>query len=214
MNTRFAIVAALLLSAAVAIGRTSEIEVVPPRSSFATFPTQISAWSGQPSEPFAPDVMKQLAVDDYVNRVYLSSTRPSLGLYIGYYRTQRQGDTMHSPLNCLPGAGWQPVSKTYRAIDVAPGRTIEVNDLVIQKDLDRQVVIYWYQSHGRVVASEYLGRAYMALDAVRLNRTDGAMVRVVVPIDDRAANGEQNATRAALDFSRAMFPSLSRYLPE
>ncbi|HEY3886404.1 MAG TPA: EpsI family protein, partial [Vicinamibacterales bacterium] len=198
MNRRLLIVAVVLLSAGVAIGRASKHETVPLRADFSTFPLQIGSWIGQPAPPFSDEVMKQLAVDDYINRSYVSSTRPLLGLYIGYYRSQRQGDTMHSPLNCLPGAGWQPVSRTYATIDVAPGRTITVNDLVIQKDLDRQVVMYWYQSHGRVVASEYLGRAYMALDAVQLNRTDGAMVRVIVPVDDRAADGVQTATRAAV----------------
>lgn len=214
MNRRFLIVAIILLSAGVAIGRASKTEVVPPRANFSTFPLQIGSWTGQPAPAFSDDVMKQLAVDDYVNRFYVSTTQPLVGLYIGYYRSQRQGDTMHSPLNCLPGAGWLPVSKTYRPIEVAQGRTITVNDLVIQKDLDRQVVLYWYQSHGRVVASEYLGRAYMALDAVRLNRTDGAMVRVIVPVDDRSPDGLQAASRAAVEFSRTMFPQLSRYLPE
>lgn len=214
MSRRFLTVAVILFSASVAIGRASKTEVVPLRANFSTFPVEIGSWTGHTAPAFADDVLKQLAVDDYVNRYYVSATRPLLGLYIGYYRSQRQGDTMHSPLNCLPGAGWLPVSKGYATIDVAPGRTITVNDLVIQKDLDRQVVLYWYQSHGRVVASEYVGRAYMALDAVRLNRTDGAMVRVIVPIDDRAPDGDQTATRAAIDFSRAMFPQLSRYLPE
>ena len=214
MNRRFFIIALILLSAAVAIGRASKTEVVPPRTNFSTFPLQIGSWTGETAPAFSADVMKQLAVDDYVNRLYLSATQPPVGLYIGYYRSQRQGDTMHSPLNCLPGAGWQPVSRTYTNLDVAPGRTIRVNDLVVQKDLDRQVVMYWYQSHGRVVASEYVGRAYMALDAVRLNRTDGAMVRVIVPVDDRASDGVATATRTAVDFSRKMFPSLASYLPE
>ena len=214
MNRRFFIVAVMLLSAAVGVGRASRTEIVPPRANFSTFPLQIGDWTGQPAPPFSDDVMKQLAVDDYVNRFYVSPAQQALGLYIGYYRSQRQGDTMHSPLNCLPGAGWQPLSKTYTDIEVAPGRTIRVNDLVVQKDLDRQVVVYWYQSHGRVVASEYLGRAYMALDAVRLNRTDGAMVRVIVPVNDRVSDGVASATRTAIDFSRTMFPMLSSYLPE
>jgi EpsI family protein len=214
MTRRLLIVSACLLSTAIAIGRASATEPIAPRSGFGTFPIQIGGWSGQAEQPFDADVLRLLAVDDYVNRTYASANKPPLGLYIGYYRTQREGDTIHSPLNCLPGAGWEPIRKERVQIDVGSSRAIAVNQILVQKGLDRQLVLYWYQSHGRVVASEYAGRAYMALDAVRLNRTDGAMIRVVVPVDDRAADGEREATQAAQEFSRAMFPLLSRYLPE
>ena len=97
-----------------------------------------------------------------------------MGLYIGYFRTQRTGATIHSPKNCLPGAGWQPVvSETYQ-LSLDDGRKVPINLYVIRKDLDQEIVLYWYQSHGRVVASEYWGKFYMVYDAMRLNRTDAA----------------------------------------
>jgi EpsI family protein len=214
MTARIAIIAACLAAAAVAIGHASQTEKVPPRAAFSTFPVDISGWSGEPAAPFDPDVLRVLAVDDYVNRVYTASGRLSVGLYVGYYRSQRQGDTIHSPLNCLPGSGWEPVHKARVALPIGDGTAATVNQIEIQKGLDRQIVLYWYQSHGRVIASEYLGRAYMALDAVRLNRTDGALVRVVVAIDDRAPAGEAAAIFAAHRFAQALFPFLPRYLPE
>jgi EpsI family protein len=139
-------------------------------------------------------------------------------LYIGYYESQRQGDTMHSPLNCLPGAGWSPVQNDHLSINVpvslgtttgARERSIEVNRYIIEKGVDRQVVLYWYQSHGRVVASEYWGKIYMVVDAIRINRTDGALVRVVAPI----VTSQEDAELDAVDFVRVLFPSLERYLP-
>ena len=91
-------------------------------------------------------------------------------------------------------------------------RTIEINRFVIQKGLDRQVVFYWYQSRDRVVASEYWGKVYTVVDAIRYNRTDAALVRVTVPIgSDDGARGR--AVAAGVGFVQALFPLLSSHLP-
>lgn len=222
---RAAVVAAVLALAAVALARASKSEPVPPRESLATFPWQLGRWQGQSSDRFDQRVETVLGVDEYINRVYTAPSGTGVGLYIGYYKSQRQGDTMHSPLNCLPGAGWEPVVQKRALLRVATGidqatgrptgeREILVNRFVIQRGLDRQVVIYWYQSHGRVVASEYWGKIYTVLDAIRLNRTDAAMVRVIAPVygpDDAAVT---NAETSATEFTQAMFPYLARYLPQ
>jgi EpsI family protein len=140
-----------------------------------------------------------------------------VGLYVGFYGSQRQGDTIHSPLNCLPGAGWVPIEQERTLIPVrstpaGPDRTIQVNRFVIQKGLDRQVVFYWYQSRDRVVASEYWGKVYTVLDAMRHNRTDAALVRVTVPIGVDAG-GRGQAMMAGVAFVQALFPHLSKHLP-
>jgi EpsI family protein len=210
MTARLLVVSACLLLASAMLGRASKSESVPLRAPLAAFPLDIANWKGQAAAPFEPQVLRVLAVDDYLNRVYVARPNHVAALYIGYYQSQREGDTIHSPLNCLPGAGWQPMSRDRISIDSIPA---PVNQLVIQKGLDRQIVVYWYQSHGRVVASEYWGRAFLALDALRLNRTDGAMVRIVAPVDDREPSGEITAERTAQDFTRSIFPLLSRYLP-
>ena len=94
-----------------------------------------------------------------------------VGLYAGYYRSQRQGDTIHSPQNCLPGAGWRPVSSATINL-TSPGGSVPVNQYVIQKGLDQQVVLYWYQGRGRVVANEYANKALLMWDAATLQRTN------------------------------------------
>ena len=137
---------------------------------------------------------------------------------MGYYGTQRQGASIHSPLNCLPGAGWIPVEQGRLALNVAsspngPRRTIEVNRVVIEKGLDRQLVLYWYQSHDRVIASEYWGKIYTVVDAIRLNRTDAALVRVIAPIKSRDPGALEAAEPAASGFVEALFPQLGKYLP-
>ncbi len=197
--------------------RASKTEAVPLRESLASCPVEIGDWSGRDAEPLDTETLAALGVDEYLNRLYATRSGALVGLYVGYYASQRQGDTIHSPLNCLPGAGWLPVKTGRAQVAVAstpdggpaPDGRIEVNRFVIEKGLDRQVVIYWYQSRGRVVASEYWGRFYLMADAIRRNRTDGAMVRVISPI----LTTEEDAERHAIDFVQQLFPLLHAYLP-
>jgi EpsI family protein len=212
------VVACVLVAGGLGITHASKTEPVPPREALSTFPWDFREWHGQQAERFNQQILANLGVDDYISRVYSSPTGAAVGLYIGYYATQRQGETMHSPLNCLPGAGWQPMQKARVEIpidgaDHGPARGIVVNRLLIQKGLDRQVVIYWYQSHGRVVASEYWGKIYTVLDAVRLNRTDAAMVRVICPVSGSDSAATQ-AAEVATSFTQSLFPLLGRYLPD
>jgi EpsI family protein len=183
-------------------------------------PWQIDGWSGRPGEALDRESIAVLGVDDFVNRVYTHAGEAPIAVYVGYYGSQRQGDTIHSPLNCLPGAGWQPIARTRLELrvrrtpqDVAE-RKIVVNRMTIEKGTDRAVVLYWYQGHGRVVASEYWGRALLAYDAFRLHRTDGALVRVIAPIAPDAPGAETASERSAIAFVRALFPALAPSLPD
>ena len=207
MIGRAAIAIAILLGASVVSSRAIRAdEAQVPRQALATLPSTIAGWQGR-SAPLADDVLAQLGVDDYVNRTYVKGGAP-IGLYIGYYASQRQGDTIHSPQNCLPGAGWRPVSSERVTVD-AGGTPIEVNRYLIQKGVERQAVFYWYQGRGRVVASEYANKLWLMLDAARLHRTNGALVRMITPVHDTPA--------AAFDelsaFTGAVFPRLAAHLP-
>jgi len=188
-------------------------ELILPREPLSRLTNQIGRWQGQEAPKFSDSVIAVLGADDLVNRFYVASGEPAISLYVGFYQSQRQGDTIHSPMNCMPGAGWQPVSLNHVAIDI-PGRAapIVVNRVVIRKGAERQVVLYWYQSHGRVVASEYWSRAYMVYDAVWSHRSDAAMIRVissVAPSEDSTAPAEQRVT----EFVKGLFPNLERHLP-
>lgn len=204
-----------LVAATVFLANARRSELPVERLLFKQFPMTIESWRAVEDPPIEEDVLKVLGVDDYLSRAYYKSDGAAVGLYIGFYGSQRQGDTIHSPLNCLPGAGWEPVSQgRLRIADVgAPGHDMEVNRFIVQKGLDRQLVLYWYQSHGRVVASEYVSRLYLIGDAIRLNRTDGSMVRVIAPVRVDAEDGGASAERLAAEFVRALVPHLSPYLP-
>jgi len=217
MSGRLLVLLACFVAGAVLVARTERPEPVPARASFDGFPMEMGEWRGVQQPPLDPKILKVLGVDDYLSRSYVAPAGVRVGLYVGYYGSQREGDTMHSPQNCLPGAGWEPVSNTMLRVPVpaagagSSGGDIVVNRYVIQKGLDRQLVLYWYQGRGRVVASEYWSKFYLIRDAVRLNRTDGSLVRVIAPIVGE--NGEALAEHATVDFVQTLFPQLSGYLP-
>ena len=213
MTRRLVILAVLCLLCSGYLARMSGAEAVPLRQPLAELPMTIDGWSGTETARFSPQIERVLGVDEYISRTYAENRNSRVSLYMGYYQSQRQGDTIHSPLNCLPGAGWQPVASGRASISVGNGsEKIEVNQYVIQKGLERQVVLYWYQSHGRVVASEYASKAYMVLDAIRTNRTDAALVRITSPIGPGDPDGSAAAARATR-FVQSVFPLLRSYLP-
>jgi EpsI family protein len=200
MRTRIVVLAALLLGAAAM--RHQVLEPPPPwpeGTSPGQFPTTLNEWHSTGDVPFSTPIETLLGADEYVNRRYQRADT-SVGLYIGYYLAQRQGAAIHSPLNCLPGAGWRSTSFERVPVD---GSGAIVNRVVVQKGETRQAVYYWYQSRHRIVASEYWSKFYLVADAVRTRRSDAALVRVTIPIS-RGADG----TRTAFDEGRA-FASLA-----
>jgi EpsI family protein len=189
--------------------RAEEIPLLQP---LRDLPRTLDRWQGRDEPALASNILDVLGVDQYVNRTYHAPGEPFVSLYVGYYQSQREGDTMHSPLNCLPGAGWQPVD-TERMTLTLPGDTdpVTINRFVVQKGIDRAVVLYWYQSHGRVVASEYASKFYLVYDAFRSNRSDGALVRIVSPVVP--GERDEDAERRATEFVHALFPNLRTHLP-
>jgi EpsI family protein len=166
-------------------------------------PYDVSSWSGRDAAALDSETARLLGADQYVNRSYTDAASTPVGLYVAYYGEPKPGVSLHSPLNCLPGTGWEPLDVT--TLDVGPG---EARRMVVRKNRDRAVVLYWYSIHGRMVASEAASKAWLLHDSVWLRRSDAALVRIVVPIvgrDGTAAAAEQRA----LAFARDLLPHLS-----
>jgi len=199
----------VLLGAYVLFHTMSHGEPIIPHRPLRDLSYSVGNWSGQ-ELPLAGQIVQAVGVSDYTNRIYFRPANPPVQLYIGYYANQRAGDTMHSPKNCLPGSGWDPISAGYAAIPLTTYRQIVVNDYVIQKDLDKQMVWYWYQGRGRVIASEYAGKFWMVTDAISRNRTDGALVRLITPMTD----DETKARMRLISFAQSLFPDLDAIIPK
>jgi EpsI family protein len=219
-RARLIVLAAVFLAAAVVVRNARAEPEVPPRNPLRGFPIRVAEWDGRAAPDLDAREARILGADEYLTRIYRQGAGQPVALFIGYYGNQRTGVVIHSPLNCLPGAGWQPVDRRRLLIDVdatpieaSPrGRRIEVNRVVIQKGEERQLAFYWYQERGRVIASEYASRLFLMLDAVRYGRTDGALVRVITPIGSDADDGEGAVSRL-IEFVQSIFPKLNGYLP-
>jgi EpsI family protein len=174
-----------------------------------SFPLELGSWQGR-EVPIDADTLKVAAVDDYLSRVYKAPDGSAVGLYVGYYKSQQTGDAIHSPKNCLPGSGWQPLTAGRLDITLPNGTHAPVNLYVIEKGLNRQLVLYWYQSHGRIIASEYWAKIYMVHDALRMNRTDSALVRIITPFKQDREAAQERVTA----FAQQMLGPLEGIVPE
>jgi EpsI family protein len=227
-SPKFWTVVLLLFVTALVLHSRGDTDRVPPSEPLSRMPETIGQWTGQ-DLPIADDVLAVLGKGDFLNRIYTSSqpihisqssigqssapvdANLPVGLFIGYFPTQRTGQSIHSPQNCLPGAGWTFDSRRYVTLKDANGKSYKVGEYQISNGETRQYVIYWYQAHGRSIPNEYVARAYMVADAIRMNRTDGALVRVITQIAPTETVAE--ARKRAVRFTSLMAPMLPRFIP-
>jgi len=190
-------------------GRTGP-EALLTRHELSSFPMQLGNWEGI-ELPIESDVRNVLGPGDYIQRIYRQGGKPPVDLFLAYFPSQRQGDAVHSPRHCLPGSGWTPIQSSRTPLIKPDGQAITVNYYLVAKGLNRQVVLYWYQAHGRVEASEYSAKFYLIADAIRLNRTDGSLIRVMTAVaEGESADG--GLARAKL-FAPQVLPLLDEYIP-
>ncbi len=208
LQKRVLTTAGLLVGALVLLHSISHGERRALRRPLKAFPLALGSWRGR-DLPIEQRIVQAAGVDDFLSRVYTDTMGQTVGVYVGYYGTQQTGDSIHSPKNCLPSAGWEPVRAERLSVQVGPASTMVVNEYLVEKGLDRELVLYWYQGRGRVVASEYWGKVWMVIDAVTRHRTDGALVRIVTPAGDE----EPKARARAAEFLRLLYPALDEFIP-
>lgn len=211
-SPRFWAVLLLLAGTALILQARGNHDRIPVSEPLSHFPQSIAGWMGTDAA-IDKETLDVLGEGDFLSRVYLQAGQPShVGLFIGYFPSQRTGATIHSPKHCLPGAGWAFESSQHIDLKDANGKEHRVGEYVIGNGEEHQFVIYWYEAHGRSVADEYAAKFYMVADAMKLNRTDGALVRVITPI---ASSEDPKFARDRAEAFVAQFaPFLPRFVPE
>lgn len=210
-----------LFAALLMIEARGDVDKVPPSAPLAQLPTQLGLWHSE-DLPISPESLEILGKGDFLNRVYFKNPRGAaasganaaslpLQLFIAYFPTQRSGQSIHSPQNCLPGSGWSFVHSGVTRFQDATGKQYEVGDYVISNGRDKQEVLYWYQSHGRSIASDYKAKLLMVTDAIRYGRTDAALVRVITAVGPNEA--PDAAHERLLAFAKTVTPLLPAYIP-
>ncbi|HEY5759143.1 MAG TPA: VPLPA-CTERM-specific exosortase XrtD [Steroidobacter sp.] len=203
------IISAFAVGVLVAPERT---ETIPKRESFFGFPNQVESWTGRRSalEQIYLDALK---LDDYVISDYMRGGRELVNFYVAWYDSQSAGNSAHSPRSCLPGGGWH--MKEFSQVEVpevqVAGKPLRVNRVQIELGNRKQLVYYWFQQRGRVITNEYLVKWYLFVDSLTRQRTDGALVRLVTPLE--IGEPMEKADRRLAEFASQAVPRLEQYVP-
>lgn len=209
------IASCIMILSAAALYFLSSGENIHPNKPFQTFPREIGEWTGK--ERFLSDNIEDVVgVDDYFLCDYRNPEGRQINLYIGFYQSQREGDLIHSPKNCMPGAGWNITRTSLETLDIPDTdfenlsvRKMKAIKLIVKKGPQKQIMLYWFQSRGRIISSEYMQKVWLVIDSVTRRRTDGSFVRLVAPISDNEALTLEHVK----DFARELAPILREYIP-
>ncbi len=210
-----------LFAALLMIQARGDVDKVPPSVPLEGFPTSLGSYHGE-DVPISSASLEILGKGDFLNRIYTkgseSLARPAatpgtlpVQLFIAYFPTQRSGQSIHSPQNCLPGSGWTFVHSGVTDFQDRTGKSYRVGDYVISDGRSKQEVLYWYQSHGRSIASDYKAKLLMVTDAIRDGRTDAALVRIITAVANNEA--PDAAHQRLIAFAKTVTPLLPAYVP-
>jgi len=207
---RILLVALMMFFTGLLVRGVNLTEATPPKKPFDAFPMEIGEWTGEKGR-FDERIYDALGVDDSILGSYRSSRGDVVQLYVGYYHSQKKGDLIHSPKNCMPGSGW---NITNYSIEEVGGNqtedTFKAIKLLIENGGEQQVVLYWFQSRGRIISSEYMQKIYLVVDSIFKRRTDGSFVRLISPVH----NGDLEATTQKMKaFAHELAPYLHAYIP-
>jgi EpsI family protein len=166
--------------------------------------------AGYPSvdRSISADERRVVGVSAYLFREFSRGSQTAFTVYVGYYDHQLQGKAIHSPKNCLPGAGWEVVSAAEEQLATAAG-PVPVNRYLLVNEHQRAMVYYWYQGRGRVEGNEYRVKFQLLRDAALLRRSDEALVRVVIPVETTDSAAAVLGRRVSAE----LVPEMFRVLP-
>ena len=209
---RFFPAAALIAVTAIVLQARGRNEIIPHGLPLLSFPSQLANWTSN-YVVLDQATLDVLGAGDFQERVYEdpAGKLPFVDLFLAYFPSQRAGDTIHSPQLCLPGSGWNPDENVRVQISVPGHASFPANRYLISKAGARRLVLYWYWAHDRGVASEYWAKYYLVRDSIVMNRSDGALVRLVT--DMFPGETPDAAQQRLLPFTTATVPLLDDYIP-
>lgn len=204
------ILTALLLAQAAMLYSFTRKEEIPATRPLAELPNQLGEWDKVTDAVMDQETLDTLNADDIVNRVYAKNGVQG-NVFVALFRSQRNGKAPHSPKNCLPGSGWMQDKAEIINVNVPNRATpLEANRYVVMKGDAKAVVIYWYQSRERAVASEYWAKYYVIKDAIQYNRSDTSLIKVITYY---TGDNLPQAEKLTEDLIQASYPKIMELLP-
>jgi EpsI family protein len=209
---RFFLAVIVIALTAILLEARGRNEIIAARQPLSSFPSELGNWRGT-DIPLDKDTLDVLGPGDFLVRAYRAPAGdlPYVDLFLAYFPSQRTGDTIHSPKHCLPGAGWTPEENDRVTVSLPGHSPFPANRYVISKAGARKLVLYWYWAHDRGVASEYWAKYYLVKDAIRMNRSDGALVRITT--DMLPGETTDGAQQRLQPFTADVIPLLDTYIP-
>jgi EpsI family protein len=208
MQTKAVIIIITMLFSSILLEFLSYSEKIIPNKPFDSFPLEIGQWKGVKDE-LDTKIYNILGVEDYIMANFYSADKKMVNLYVGFYQSQREGDLIHSPKNCMPGSGWNIIETSQEVIEIDNNVKINSIKLLLQKGSEKQIVLYWFQSRGRIVTSEYMEKIWLVVDSIIKHRTDGSFVRFISPL----YTNENETVEGMKEFVKIVFPYLNDYIP-
>ncbi|MCK5097875.1 MAG: EpsI family protein [Desulfobacteraceae bacterium] len=198
----------IMLLTATLLSFLSNPEIIRPNKSFDSFPLKFGKWQGVKSK-LDKEIYNSLGVDDYFFANYRSTQGEIVNLYIGFYQTQKEGDLIHSPKNCMPALGWNIIDTSIEKVNLTNTDTQNFAKLLLQKGSEKQIVLYWFQSRGRIISSGYMQKIWLVIDSITKHRTDGSFVRLISMVTDN----EEESLELLIEFAKNIYPSLNEFIP-
>ena len=208
------IVSVILLLATFAFSHTIEFrEKIPAKKSLDNFPTEFSGWVSEGRQTLDQIYIDALNFSEYTMADFKNKEGRNVSLYLAYYESQKKGQSIHSPASCLPGSGWSFDSTSIMSMSDIPGYvgTMKVNRAVMQFGDATQIAYFWFSQRGRVLNNAYQLKIYNFWDALTMQRTDGALIRLITPVYKNETLDEVDSRLQ--DFVRAFVPVLNDYIP-
>jgi EpsI family protein len=201
----------MMISAFVFNNYISLAENVHPNKPFSAFPKQFDKWVGTEAR-FDEEIYEKLGVDDSFLGNYYTADHRQVQLYVGFYQSQREGDIIHSPRNCMSGSGWNIIRTSKITLPNPASKSGKFNAavLILQNGREKQVALYWFQSRGRFISSEYMQKIYLVIDSITRHRTDGSFVRLIATVKN---DNEETALKNLTDFAKLIIPALNEHIP-
>jgi EpsI family protein len=217
-SPRLWLVVLLMTFTALVLHVRGDVDRVPPSRPLSELPTTIGNRTSV-EIPIDAETLAILGKGDFLNRIYTlprdvpahPSDYADIGLYIAYFATQRSGQSIHSPQNCLPGAGWTFQSASVTAFTDSTGKEYRVGEYLITNGTTTEEALYWYQLHGESIASDYKAKFYTLGDSIRYGRTDEALIRIMTPV--AAGEDRSQARSRVIGFAQQIAPLLPAYVP-
>lgn len=211
-KSRIVIVLSLLALTWYVLQSTTGVTAVNIKKPLSAFPGRVGEYHLADSFQSSAEVLDLLGVDDYIQYNYTDDKKNRINFYVGFYKAVGVSGSYHSPKNCLPGGGWgiDTVKRVVVDAGIEGSQQATISQMLIRNGDSYQVVLYWYQNRGRIIASEYWEKVYLVLDAIFKGRRDGTFVRIMTLAEDGDIKGAEDR---AYQFAREVVPILENHLP-